>query len=131
MADDAFYSLIRDREVLTAILREVGGDTVAQAHVAEKGKTIKGVINDFLTGENGRAKRDHWVPRWMAFPPSAYTERDGVATVAAANRVRWQAEAEEPTDPGPQAPAMVPEPGNATDETAEVAVEAEPERLAA
>ena len=131
VADDAFYSLIRDREVLTAILREVGGDTVAQAHVAEKGKTIKGVINDFLTGENGRAKRDHWVPRWMAFPPSAYTERDGVATVAAANRVRWQAEAEEPTDPGPQAPAMVPEPGNATDETAEVAVEAEPERLAA
>jgi ParB family chromosome partitioning protein len=46
-----FYDLIRDREVLTAILREVGGDTVAQAHAAEKGKTIKGVINDYLTGE--------------------------------------------------------------------------------
>ena len=88
VADDAFYSIIRDREVLTAILREVGGDTVAQAHVAEKGKTIKGVINDFLTGENGRAKRDHWVPRWMAFPPTAYTQCGGVATVAAANRVR-------------------------------------------
>ena len=88
VADDAFYSIIRDREVLTAILREVGGDTVAQAHVAEKGKTIKGVINDFLTGENGRAKRDHWVPRWMAFPPTAYTQCGGGATVAAANRVR-------------------------------------------
>ena len=96
VADDAFYSLVRDREVLTEVLREVGGDTVAQAHVAEKGKTIKGVINDFLTGENGRAKRDHWIPRWMAFPPTAYTERGGVATVAAANRVRWQAETEEP-----------------------------------
>jgi ParB family transcriptional regulator, chromosome partitioning protein len=131
VADDAFYSLIRDREVLTAVLREVGGDAVAQAHVAEKGKTIKSVINDFLTGENGRAKRDHWVPRWMAFPPSAYTERGGVATVAAANRVRWQAEAEEPTDPAPQAPAMLPEPGNDADETAEVLSEAEPERLAA
>jgi ParB family transcriptional regulator, chromosome partitioning protein len=63
VADDAFYSLTRDREVLTAVLREVGGDAVAQAHVAEKGKTIKSVVNDFLTGENGRAKRDHWVPR--------------------------------------------------------------------
>jgi ParB family transcriptional regulator, chromosome partitioning protein len=131
VADDAFYSLTRDREVLTAVLREVGGDAVAQAHVAEKGKTIKSVVNDFLTGENGRAKRDHWVPRWMAFPPTAYTERGGVATVAAANRVRWQAEAEEPTDPAPQAPAMLPEPGNDADETAEVLSEAEPERLAA
>ena len=130
VADAAFYDLIRDREVLTAILREVGGDNVAQAHVAEKGKTIKGVINDFLTGENGRAKREHWVPRWMAFPPSAYTERGGVATVAAANRVRWQAEAEEPTDPAPQAPAMLSEPGNDTAEAVEVQGEAEPERLA-
>jgi uncharacterized protein (DUF736 family) len=112
VADDAFYGLICDREVLTAILREVGGDAVAQAHVAEKGKTIKSVINDFLTGENGRTKREHWVPRWMAFPPTAYTERGGVAMVAAANRIRWQAEAEEPTDPAPQAPAMLPEPGN-------------------
>jgi ParB family transcriptional regulator, chromosome partitioning protein len=131
VADNAFYSLIRDRDVLTAILREVGGDAVAQAHVAEKGKTIKSVINDFLTGENGRAKREHWVPRWMAFPPTAYTARGGVAMLAAANRVRWQAEAEEPTDPAPQAPAMLPEPGNDADETAEVLSEAEPERLAA
>ena len=129
VADDAFYSLIRDREVLTAVLREVGGDAVAQAHVAEKGKTSKSVINDFLTGENGRAKREHWVPRWMAFPPSAYTERGGVSTVAAANRVRWQVE--EPTDPAPQAPALLPEPVNDADETAEVLSEAEPERLAA
>jgi ParB family transcriptional regulator, chromosome partitioning protein len=131
VADDAFYGLIRDREVLTAILCEVGGDAVAQAHVAEKGKTIKSVINDFLTGENGRAKRDHWVPRWMAFPPTAYTERGGVATVVASNRVWWQTKVVEPTDPAPQAPAMLPEPGNDADEIAEVLSEAEPERLAA
>ena len=36
VADEAFYGVIRDREVLTAILREVGGAAVAQAHVAEK-----------------------------------------------------------------------------------------------
>jgi ParB family transcriptional regulator, chromosome partitioning protein len=131
VADDAFYSLIRDSEVLTAILREVGGDAVAQAHVAEKGKTIKGVINDFLTGENGRTKVERWIPRWLAFPPTAYTERGGVATVAAANRVRWQSEADAPLDPASstKGAAEVTEDGDA--ETADALEEAEEQRLAA
>ena len=105
VADDAFYGLIRDREVLTHILGEVGGGAVAQAHSAEKAKTIKSVINDFLTGEKDRTKIDRWVPRWMAFPPSAYTTRGGVATVANANRAAWNAEIEEPSDPNSDAPA--------------------------
>ena len=82
VADAAFFDLIRDREVLTAVLTEVGGATVAQAHTNEKAKTIKSVINDFLTGEKDRTKVEAWVPRWMAFPPSAYTTRGGVATVS-------------------------------------------------
>ncbi len=101
VADDAFYGLIRDREVLTAIQSEVGGTAVAQAHASEKTKVIKSVINDCLTGEKGRAKVEQWVPRWMAFPPTAYTGRGGVATVAAANRVRWQVEVEELLEPDP------------------------------
>ena len=60
---------------------------------------------------------------------------DGVATVAAANRVKWQAEADEQTDPDPEAAAFLPEPGNDADETAEVLdadeAEVEPERQAA
>jgi ParB family transcriptional regulator, chromosome partitioning protein len=131
VADDAFYSLIRDREVLTAILREVGGDAVAQAHVAEKGKTIKSVINDFLTGENGRAKREHWVPRWMAFPPTAYTARGGVATVAAANCVRWQAEVEEPLDPDPAATGAAEVTVDGETESADAIEDVEEQRLAA
>jgi ParB family transcriptional regulator, chromosome partitioning protein len=131
VADDAFYSLIRDREVLTAVLREVGGDAVAQAHVAEKGKTIKSVINDFLTGENGRAKQEHWVPRWMAFPPAAYTERGGVAMVAAANRVRWQAEAEEPVDPDPAAGGAVEAVEGGDTDDADALDDIEEQRLAA
>ena len=130
VADDAFFGLIRDREVLTEVLREVGGDVVAQAHAAEKGKTIKGVINDFLTGGNGRAKRDHWVPRWMAFPPSAYTQRGGVATVAAVNRAAWLAEPEVPLDPGPAAGAADAAEGGDT-ETADALEESEEQRLAA
>jgi ParB family transcriptional regulator, chromosome partitioning protein len=131
VADDAFYSLIRDREVLTAILSEVGGTAVAQAHAAEKTKTIKSVINDCLTGEKGRTKVDHWVPRWMAFPPSAYTERGGVATVAAANRAAWLAEPEVPLDPDPVA-AVTAEMSEGGDiESAEAFEDVEEQRLAA
>ena len=131
VADDAFFSLIRDREVLTALLREVGGDAAATAHAAEKGKTIKGVITDCLTGENGRAKHEAWVPRWMAFPPSAYTQRGGVATVGAATPMQWQADEDEPRDPAPQAPAMLPPSDADEDEAAEVLEDVEIERLAA
>ena len=130
VADDAFYSLVRDREVLTEVLREVGGDTVAQAHATEKGKTIKSVINDYLTGGNDRAKVDQWVPRWMAFPPSAYTQRGGVATVAAASRAAWLAEPEVPLDPDPAAVAAEAVEGGDADE-AEAIEDMEEQRLAA
>jgi len=130
VADDAFFGLIRDREVLTEVLREVGGDTVAQAHATEKGKTIKSVINDYLTGSNDRAKVEQWVPRWMAFPPSAYTQRGGVATVAAANRAAWLAEPEVPLDPDPAAVAAEAVEGGDADE-AEAIEDMEEQRLAA
>jgi ParB family transcriptional regulator, chromosome partitioning protein len=130
VADDAFYALIRDREVLTEVLREVGGDTVAQAHAAEKGKTIKSVINDYLTGSNDRIKVEQWVPRWMAFPPSAYTQRGGVATVAAASRAAWLAEPEVPLDPDPAAVAAELVEGCDADE-AKAIEDMEEQRLAA
>jgi ParB family transcriptional regulator, chromosome partitioning protein len=131
VADDAFYALVRDREVSTAMLSEVGGATVAQANANEKVKTIKSVINDHLTGEGGRAKRDKWIPRWMAFPPTAYTQRGGVATVAHATRAKWLAEADEPPfdpDPPQAAAAVEPEPDGDAIQPDE---EAEEERLAA
>jgi ParB family transcriptional regulator, chromosome partitioning protein len=115
---------------LTAILSEVGGATVAQAHAAEKTKTIKSVIDDCLTGDKGRTKVEQWVPRWMAFPPSAYTQRGGVATVAAANRTAWLAESDAPLDPDPAAGAVEVAEVDET-KTAEVFEEVEEQRLAA
>ena len=130
VADAAFYEALRDREVQNAILAEVAGDAVASANASEKGKVVKGVIADCLTGSNGRAKRDQWVPRWMGFPPSAYTARGGVATVAAAQRAAWLAESEEPLDPDPAAAgsAEVPEADSGDTETVE---QDEEQRLAA
>ena len=81
-ADDALLDLIRDREVLAAILTDVAGATVAAANDAATGKVKRQIVRDCLTGENGRTQVTGWVPRWMAFPPSAYTERGGVGSVS-------------------------------------------------
>lgn len=88
-ADDAFFGLLRDKEVMLALLAETGGAAVASANASEKGRAIKGLIADHLTGANDRAKCERWVPRWMAFPPAAYSERGGVPMVAAATRANW------------------------------------------
>jgi ParB family chromosome partitioning protein len=73
--DDAFFSLVRDRQIANAMLREVAGKKVADGNVAEKVKTQKGIIRDHLTGENQRPKVEGWVPKWLRFPATSYTAR--------------------------------------------------------
>jgi ParB family chromosome partitioning protein len=116
LADAAFFELLRDREVLTRIVAEVAGETVAAANSGEKTKTMKRIVADHLDGRDGRTKVDNWVPRWMAFPPSAYTTRGGVGTVAAhakaeaAREIERDAKVEGAGDddqPDPAAPATV------------------------
>lgn len=111
-ADEAFFDLIRDKRVLTRIVAEVAGEAVADANKAEKTKAMKQIVRDRLDGANGRERLARWVPRWMAFPPSAYTERGGVGTVAAAAKVTAACEIERDAradgggdEPDPGAPA--------------------------
>lgn len=78
--------MLRDCEVLTAMVGEIAGEAVASANAGEKAKVLKAIIRNHLEGAEGRQKRDGWVPRWMAFPPSAYTTRGGVGTVDQAER---------------------------------------------
>ncbi|WP_206243633.1 ParB/RepB/Spo0J family partition protein [Novosphingobium terrae] len=85
-ADDAFFELLRDREALLAMVEEVAGPTIAKANADEKTKVLKTIIRDHLAGADGREKREGWVPRWMNFPPAAYTERGGVGTVERARQ---------------------------------------------
>ncbi|MBJ7441931.1 MAG: ParB N-terminal domain-containing protein [Sphingopyxis sp.] len=110
-ADDAFFEVLRDREVLTSIVAEVAGEDVAAANAREKTKTMKRIVRDHLAGENGRAKVDAWVPKWMAFPPSAYTARGGVGSVAAHARVlAARGSGNEPEPSGPGAVVALPAP---------------------
>jgi len=89
-ADECLFNLVRDREVSLALLGEIAGEVVAKANESEKAKTLKKIARDHIEGANGRAKVERWVPRWMRFPPAAYTARGGVASVAAAIRAARQ-----------------------------------------
>ncbi len=84
--DDAFFDLIRDRQVVNAMLREVAGKKVADGNIAEKVKAQKGIIRDCLAGENGRKKVEGWTPKWLRFPAASYTARP-FATLAAWKKV--------------------------------------------
>jgi ParB family chromosome partitioning protein len=85
--DGALLDLIKDREVLDAMVAEVAGRQAAEANAKVTGKVKRQIVADCLAGANGRAKVERFVPRWMAFPPSAYTTRGGVATVSRAAAV--------------------------------------------
>jgi len=72
--DQTFFDLLRDKEAITSILREVAGDMTADAHMASTAKVQKKIVADCLKGE-GRPKVEGWLPRYMAFPAQGYTER--------------------------------------------------------
>lgn len=115
-ADAAFLEGLRDREVLLAMVGEVAGPTVAAANAEEKGKTLRGIIRDHLAGAGGRAKREGWVPRWMTFPPSVYTARGGVGTVAAHASALDRADAKADFDPEAEPPLEAQDQGSGSDE---------------
>jgi ParB family chromosome partitioning protein len=100
--DGALLDLVKDREVLDAIVADVAGQQAAAANAKATGKVKRQIVADCLSGSNGRAKVERFVPRWMAFPPGAYTRRGGVAAVGRAASVEAlfasdaDAEADEP-----------------------------------
>ncbi|WP_260582431.1 ParB/RepB/Spo0J family partition protein [Sphingopyxis sp. PET50] len=123
-ADDAFFECLRDKDVLTCIVAEVAGEGVATANSLEKTKTLKQIVRDHLDGANGRTKVENWVPKWMVFPPSAYTARGGIGTVAAHAHVQAARADHDPEPSGPGAVVALPAP-------AKVEPKPEPEREAA
>jgi ParB family transcriptional regulator, chromosome partitioning protein len=109
-ADDAFFECLRDKEILTRIVAEVAGEGIAEANGKEPGKVLKRIVRDHLGGANGRAKVENWVPKWMAFPPSAYTERGGVGSVKAHAKVMAARADHDPEPSGPGAVIALPAP---------------------
>ncbi|UZW57635.1 ParB/RepB/Spo0J family partition protein [Sphingobium sp. JS3065] len=132
-ADDAFIELLRDKALVGHLLADVAGAEVAASNAKESGKVQRGIIFNCLHGQMGWEKREGWVPRWMSFPPSAYTSRGGVAPVD-----QWAALeaalAPAPEQPEGQATPDMIEPADASAEAVSDPVSDEdegPEQLAA
>ncbi len=76
--EGTFFGLIRDKTVINAMLKQVGGKRIADGNVTATGKVQKKVIGDFLTGSEGREKVEGWLPNYMAFPFKSYTKNGGI-----------------------------------------------------
>jgi ParB family chromosome partitioning protein len=85
--DSLLPELIRDKQLLTAIVSEVGGADVAEANADVTAKVQRAILVDCLTGSNGREKVEGWLPKWFAFPPTGYTERGGIGCVERTERI--------------------------------------------
>ena len=90
--DDAFFDILRDKRVLNAMLREIGGKRLADSMVSEPGTKQKTALRNRIAGVGvtpEEAKPD-WRPRWMQTRPGWYVERrtcppaQGAAEVAKA-----------------------------------------------
>lgn len=69
--DQVFFDLMRDKEAINAMVREVAGDMTADAHLTSTAKVQKKIIADCLSGD-GRDKVEGWLPRYLEFPGRAY-----------------------------------------------------------
>ncbi|WP_428699355.1 ParB/RepB/Spo0J family partition protein [Stappia sp.] len=74
--DEVFFDLLRDKQAINAMVREVAGDVTAGAHALSTAKIQKKIVADCLNGtRTGEVKAGEWAPPYMAFPPRGYTTR--------------------------------------------------------
>ena len=83
--DDIFFDLLNGKDVVNALLSDVGTPAIAEGNKAEPAKVQKGIIKDIMLGQNGRDQNADWSPGYFRFPPTAHTDRGGIAIVD-----RWQ-----------------------------------------
>lgn len=79
--EDTFFDLLRDKPALNAMVAELAGERVAEAHLTATAKVQKGILRDCLTGQR-KPKTDNWLPRYFAFPMTKYIEPTTVETTA-------------------------------------------------
>ena len=83
--NDLFFDLLRDKEAINQMVKEVAGKPAADDNITATAKVQKQIIQNCLTGER-KAKLDinTWQPRYMHFPMKGYTKRQN--TIAAVSR---------------------------------------------
>jgi len=74
--DETFFTLLRDKTAINAMLRHIGGKNTADGNVTATAKAQKTIIQDFLNGDS-RKKVEGWLPHYMQFPFKPYIKGRG------------------------------------------------------
>ena len=75
--DDGFFDILRDKRVINAMLKDIGGKSFADGLVSETGTKQKAALRNRFAGvgvSEDLARRD-WRPRWMQDVPTHYLDR--------------------------------------------------------
>lgn len=79
-ADQTFFDLLRDKQAINAMLKDIGGKQTADAHITSTAKVQKKIIQDYLDGTR-KGGKTNWHPRYISFPMGSYTKRGGLKAV--------------------------------------------------
>lgn len=78
--DETFFELLRDKQTINAIVKEVAGKATADAHISSTAKVQKKIVQDCLSGAR-KSSVTNWQPRYMSFPMKSYTKHGGLRTI--------------------------------------------------
>jgi len=78
--DECFFSHLRDKGAINAILKETAGKAVADANITATAKVQKQLIRESLSAKSD-ADAPEWQPRYMQFPMKSYTKQGGIAAI--------------------------------------------------
>ena len=72
--DEAFFTLLRDKKVINAMVKDIAGKGTADAHLTDTGKVQKQIILNRIAGHGAEAV-PNWRPRWMQIPATHYLDK--------------------------------------------------------
>jgi len=71
--EETFFALIRDKQVLNAMVSDYAGQSAAAEHTISTAKTQRAILTACMDGTRTPAD-PNWMPRYMAFPQGSYRE---------------------------------------------------------
>lgn len=86
-ADECFFSLLRDKGAINAMLKETAGKAIADKNVTATAKIQKQLIRDAVSDKSDTDAPD-WLPLYMGFPMKGYTKQGGIAAMDEWSAVR-------------------------------------------
>lgn len=66
-----FFELVRDKQVLNAMVRDYAGESVADQNIAATAKSQRAILTACQDGTRA-AEREDWMPDYMSFPMGSY-----------------------------------------------------------